>query len=163
MYYPIRRTGRQNNYFRGTCWCKELVKKRFRRTCWCNKWFRKFVVNGNDPKSDSNIATHTTNGIPATDTTNRVSTLKLFINPAIQAVVQPSTPLVTVKVEVVQESLSPRQTSLPQANITDTARPYACIFQTTWNVIRTKRDIATPRNTSSPKRGLERVAKAQRS
>ena len=41
IYYPIRRTGRQNKWFRGTCWCEELVKKRFRLTDWCNKLFRK--------------------------------------------------------------------------------------------------------------------------
>ena len=41
MYCPIRRTGRHNNWSRGTCWCEELVKKRFYRTGWWNKWFRK--------------------------------------------------------------------------------------------------------------------------
>ena len=41
VYYPIRRTGRQNNWFRGTCWCEELIKKWFHRTGWCNKLFQK--------------------------------------------------------------------------------------------------------------------------
>ena len=48
-----------------------------------------FVVDGSDPKSDPSVATHNTNGISATDTTNRISTQKLyplFIKPAIQAV-----------------------------------------------------------------------------
>ena len=57
-----------------------------------------FVVDGSDPKSDPNVATHTinrilasytTNRISATDTTNGISKRKLyplFIIPAIQAV-----------------------------------------------------------------------------
>ena len=53
MYYPIRQIGRHNNWFRGTCWCKKPVKKLFQRTSWCNKWFRKFVVDGSDPKHQS--------------------------------------------------------------------------------------------------------------
>ena len=60
----------------------------------------KLVVDGSDPKSDPSIATHTTNGISDTDTTNVISTQKLFINPTIQAVVRPITPLVTAEVEV---------------------------------------------------------------
>ena len=40
MYYPNRRIGWHNYWFRGTCWREELVNKRFRRTGWCNKWFR---------------------------------------------------------------------------------------------------------------------------
>ena len=85
------------------------------------------VVDGNDPKSDPSVATHTTNGISATDATGKISTQKLYINPAIQAVVQPITPLVTVEVKVAQEILSLCQTSLPQANVTDLARPCASI------------------------------------
>ena len=49
----------------------------------------KLVVDGSGPKSDPSIATHTINGILATDTTNGVSTRRLyplFIIPAIQAV-----------------------------------------------------------------------------
>ena len=48
------------------------------------------VVDGSNPKSDPSVDTHTTNGISATDTTNRISTQKLyplFIKPAIQAVI----------------------------------------------------------------------------
>ena len=47
------------------------------------------VVDGSDPKSDPSVATHTTNGILATDTTNGISTRKLYplsIKPATQAV-----------------------------------------------------------------------------
>ena len=47
----------------------------------------KIVVDGSDPKSNPSINTHTTNIILATDTTNRISTRKLyplFIKPAIQ-------------------------------------------------------------------------------
>ena len=50
------------------------------------------VVDGSDPKSDPSVATHTTNRIAATYTTNVISTRKLyplFIKPAIQAVVRP--------------------------------------------------------------------------
>ena len=53
---------------------------------------KKLVVDGRYPKSDPSVATHTTNIISATDTTNGISTRKLylfFIKPAIQAVVQP--------------------------------------------------------------------------
>ena len=52
----------------------------------------KLVLDGSNPKIDPNEDTHTTNGISATDTTNRISTRKLyplFIKPAIQAVVRP--------------------------------------------------------------------------
>ena len=48
-----------------------------------------FVVNGSDPKSDPNVATHTINGILSTDTTNGILTQKLyllFIKPAIKAI-----------------------------------------------------------------------------
>ena len=47
---------------------------------------KKLVADGSDPESNPSIATHTTNGISATYTTNRVSTEKLyllFIKPAI--------------------------------------------------------------------------------
>ena len=40
MYYPIRRTGWRDNWFLGTCWCEELVKKQFPQIGWCNKWFQ---------------------------------------------------------------------------------------------------------------------------
>ena len=46
-----------------------------------------FVVDGSDPKSDPNGATHTINGILSIDTTNGISTRKLyplFIKPAIK-------------------------------------------------------------------------------
>ena len=76
----------------------------------------KLVVDGRDPKSDPSVATHATNITLATDTTNRISTQKLFplfVNPDIQSFVRPITPLINVKVAVTQESLSPCQTSLP--------------------------------------------------
>ena len=37
----------------------------------------KLVVDGSNPKSDPSVATHSANGISATDTTNRISTQKL--------------------------------------------------------------------------------------
>ena len=55
----------------------------------------KLVVDGSDPKSNPNVANHTTNGISDTYTTNGISTQKLFINPTIQSLVQPITLLVT--------------------------------------------------------------------
>ena len=48
----------------------------------------KFVMDGSNPKSNPNVPTHTINGILSTDTTNRISTRKLyplFIEPAIKA------------------------------------------------------------------------------
>ena len=80
------------------------------------------VVDESDPKSDLGVATHITNIISATHTTNGISTQKLLINPTIQSVVRPIISLVSVEVEAEQESLSPRQTVLPQANVTDAAR-----------------------------------------
>ena len=81
----------------------------------------KLVVDGNDTKSDPSVATHTTNRISDTDTTDGISTQKLSINPAIQAVVRPITLLITVEVKVAQESLSPCYTYLLEANVTDAA------------------------------------------
>ena len=105
------------------------------------------VVDGSDPKSDPSVATHTTNRILDNDTTNRISTQQLLINPTIQVVVGPIAPLVTADVEGTQESLSPRQTVLPQANVTDMACPCVRIYRTTGKVIKTERDSATPRDT----------------
>ena len=106
-------------------------------------------MDGSNPKSYSSVATHPTNSVSATHTTNGILTQKLFINPTIQAVVQSITLLIVAGVEVAQESLSPRQTSLPQANVTDAARLCAHIFRTTGNISGTERDHATPRDASS--------------
>ena len=70
------------------------------------------VVNGSDSKSDPRVATHTTDGISATHTTNIIITKKIFINPTIQVVVIPITLIVTAGVVGSQEILSPRQTVL---------------------------------------------------
>ena len=85
--------------------------------------FKRLVVDRSDPKSNPSVATHTTNGIFDTDTTNVISTQKVLINPTIQAVTRLITLLITAKVEVSQESLSPCQTVLPQTNVMDAARP----------------------------------------
>ena len=69
---------------------------------------KKLVVDGSDPKSDLRVATHTTNGISATHTTNRIPTQKLLINPTIQVLVGLITPLVTASVVGTRESLRPR-------------------------------------------------------
>ena len=87
----------------------------------------KLVVDGSNPKSDPRVATNTTNGVSATDTTSGISTQTLFIYSTIQAVVRPITPLVIVEVDVTQENLSPRQTPFPKVNITDAPRPCARI------------------------------------
>ena len=50
--------------------------------------YEHLVVNKSDPKSNPHVATHITNRISASDTTNGISTRKLyplFIKPAIQA------------------------------------------------------------------------------
>ena len=98
---------------------------------------------------DLRVATHTTNGISATHTTNRILTKKILINPTIQVVVRPITPLVTAGVVGVRDILSPRQTVLLQANVTDTARSCTCIYRTPGKLNGTERDGATPRDPSS--------------
>ena len=86
---------------------------------------KKLVVDGSDPKIDQRVANHTTNAISATETTNIISTQKLLINPTIQVVVRPITPLVTAGVECTRESWSPRQTFSPPENVIDAAGPCA--------------------------------------
>ena len=88
---------------------------------------KKLIVDGSDPKSDQRVATPTTNIISATHATNGIATHKLLIKPTIQVLVGPITPLVTSGVVGMRESLSPRQTVLPQANVTDAARSCARI------------------------------------
>ena len=112
----------------------------------------KIVVDGSDPKSDPSVATHTINGFSDTDTTNRISTHKLLINPTIQVVFGPITPLITAGVEGARESLSPLQTVLPQENVTDVARPCARVYRINGKVIGTERDSAKPREASSSER-----------
>ena len=58
----------------------------------------KLVVDGSNPKSDPRVATHNTNEILATHTTNVISINKLLINPTIQVVVGTITLLVTAGV-----------------------------------------------------------------
>ena len=96
----------------------------------------KSVADGSDPKSDPSVATQATNLISDTGTTNGI---KLLINLTIQVVVGTITPLVTAGVEGAQEILNPPHTVLPQANITDAARPCAHIYRTTGKVIGTER------------------------
>ena len=90
----------------------------------------KFVADGSDPKSDPRVGTHTTNRISATHTINRISTQKLLINPTIQVVVGPITPITTTVMVGARDTLSPRQTVLPSANITDAAHSCAHIYRT---------------------------------
>ena len=86
---------------------------------------KRLVVDGSDPKINPSVATHTTNGISATHITNGILTQKLLINPTIQVVVRPITPLVTAGVECTRESWSPRQTFFPPENVIDAAGPCA--------------------------------------
>ena len=106
----------------------------------------KLVVDGSDPKSDPRVATHTTNRILATHTTNGISTQKLLINPTIQAVFGPITPIIAAGVVGVRESLSPLQTVLLQSNVTDAVRNCARIYRTPEKVSGTERYGATPRD-----------------
>ena len=120
------------------------------------KWFQFFWWKRS--KRNPSIATHTTNIISDTDTTNGISTQTLFINPTIQANVRPITLLVTAKVDVTQESLIPRQASLLKANATDAACPCARIFRTTGNKIRTEGDRVTPRDASSSEKRSKAIS-----
>ena len=106
-------------------------------------------MDGSHPRSDPRVATHITNRISATHTTNGILTQKLLINPTIQVVVGPITLLVTVGVVVAREIFSPCQTVLLQTNVTDAARSCACIYRTPGKVSMTERDGATPRDASS--------------
>ena len=72
-----------------------------------------------------------------------------MINPTIQVVVGPITPIFTASVEDVRESLSPRQTILTQGNVTDAARSCARTYRTPGKISGTERDDATPRDTYS--------------
>ena len=103
-------------------------------------------MDGSDPKSDPRVATHTTNRILATHTTNGISTQKLLINPTIQAVFGPITPIIAAGVVGVRESLSPLQTVLLQSNVTDAVRNCARIYRTPEKVSGTERYGATPRD-----------------
>ena len=96
----------------------------------------------NDPKSDPKLATHTTIGN---------FTQKLLINPTIPVVIGPINPLVATDLLGVQEMLSPCQTVLPKADVTDVAHSCARIFRTSGKVNRTERDGATPRDVNSAK------------
>ena len=137
MYYPINNqkfciqqfwlTSWWDKWFQRTSWRKELVKKLFRWTGWtnkwfwqkgwCNKWFQ-LVVDGSDRKSNPRVATHSTNIISTTHTTNIISAQKLLINPTIQVVFGPTTPLVTADFVGLQENLSQHQRVLLKAKIT---------------------------------------------
>ena len=79
-------------------------------------------MDGSDPR----LATHITKGVLATHSTNGISTQKLLINPSIQVIVGPITPLVTASVVGTCESLSPCQTVLLQANGSATPMDASC-------------------------------------
>ena len=110
---------------------------------------KKSVVDGSNPKSDPRVDTHTTNIISANHTTERIPTQTLLINPTIQFFAWPITPLVTAGVVGEQESLSLRQTVLPQAIVTDAAPSCARIYRTHGKVSGTERDGAMPIDASS--------------
>ena len=110
---------------------------------------KKLVVDVINTNSDPGVVTRTTNIISATHATNGMSTQKLLINPTIQVVVGPITLLFTYGVVGMRESLSPRQTVLPQENVTDAARSYARIYRTPGKLSGAERDGATPRDASS--------------
>ena len=111
----------------------------------------KLVVDGSDKKKGPRVATHTTNIISPTQTTNSISTQKLLINPTIQVFVGTITPLVTAGVVGAQEILSQSQTVLPQVNVTDAARSCASIYRTPGKVSGTERKGAMPTDASFSK------------
>ena len=106
----------------------------------------KLVDAGSDPKSNpirnQKEATHTTNGN---------FTQKKLINPTIPVVVGLINPLVAANLVGLQEMMSPRQTMLPKANVTDAALSCTRIFRTLGKINHTERDGATPRNFNSAK------------
>ena len=108
-------------------------------------------MDGSDRKSNPRVATHSTNIISTTHTTNIISAQKLLINPTIQVVVGPTTPLVTADFVGLQENLSQHQTVLLQAKITGVAYSCAHIYRTPVKVRSTERDGATPWDASSSK------------
>ena len=92
-----------------------------------------------DPSSDPKVATHTTNRKFA-----QKLLISRFVPKIIPVVIRTINPLVTVDVVGVQDILSPRQTVLPKARVTDAARSCAHIFWTTGKVSRADRDDSTP-------------------
>ena len=151
MYYPIRWSGWQDNWFWGTCCREELVKKTSTKQVDVISDSKKLDVDGNDTKRDPIVATHTTYKISTTHTTNGISTHKLLINPTIQVVVRPINILVTASVVVLWESMSPCQMVLPWANITEAACSCARIYWNPGKISDMERDGATPRDSSSSK------------
>ena len=83
----------------------------------------KLVDAGSDSKSNPS-----SNPKVATHITSRNSKQKILINPTIPVAIVPINSLVTAGVVGVQESLRPRQTVLPKANVTDAVRSSAHIF-----------------------------------
>ena len=106
-------------------------------------------MDGSDLKRDPKVVTHTTTGISSTCTNNIISTQTLLINLTIKVVIGPINPIVTTGVVGAQDSLNPRQTVLPQVNITNAARSCAGIYWNPGKVSRTESDGAMPRDASS--------------
>ena len=102
------------------------------------------VDDGSDSKSDPSrnpkVVTHTTNG-----KFRQKLLISLVFPKMIPVVIVPINPLITANVVGTQEILSPRQTVLPKASVTDAAR----IFQTPGEVSRRDRDNSTPRDVNS--------------
>ena len=95
-----------------------------------------------DPSSDPEVSTHTTNGNFA-----QKKLFSWFFPKIIPVIIGPINLLINANVMGVQEILSPRQTVLPKASVTDAVRSCAPIFWgTPGKVIRMSKDYATPRN-----------------
>ena len=111
-----------------------------------------------DPKSDSLLDTHTSDGkerkISDTDTTNSKTPHKLILNRlipnTISGAIRPIDQTITEDVAGIRETLDARQTVLSKEIVTDAARSGACILRTPREVSRTGRDSTMPqdRNTA---------------
>ena len=164
MYYTINNqwfwiiqfwwTGWCNKWFWGTVWREELVKKWFHQTGWSKNDSdkqvdaisdsKKLVDAGSDPSSDLKVVTCTTN----IKLTQKIL-ISWFFPKIIPVVIRQTNPLVTADVVGVQEILSPRQTVVSKASLTDAARSCARIFSTPEKVSRTGRYDSTPQDVNS--------------
>ena len=86
-------------------------------------YYNKLVVTGSDPKSNQSINpkadTHTNNGTFA-----QKILISPFVPKIIPVVIWPINPPINANAMGVQDILSPRETVLPKASVTDAARSY---------------------------------------
>ena len=97
-----------------------------------------------DPSSDPKVATYTTNG----NFTQKLLSSR-FVPNITPFFIVPINLLVTANVVGVQDILSPCQTVLPKARVTNAALSCAHIFRNPWKVSCTGRDDSTSRDVNS--------------